>query len=248
MRKRWNDLLFAHWPIPANTLSPLLPEGIQIDTFQGSAWLGVAPSWTERIKLRGLPSILGVGGYPSLSLRTYVCDQHTGTTGIFVLSEDASNLIAVASARFFRHLPSHWADMRLDQKSEREFFVYSRRLFSAEPVIFMARYRGLGPTRKLAENRYGTLEYFLTERHCMFTSNRAGQLFRANIHYITWPLEDAEAVIECNDLATALGIKLPEQKPVLHYARQLAVYIWPTELVESMQGVRPVAVAVSPWG
>jgi uncharacterized protein YqjF (DUF2071 family) len=113
-------------------------------------------------------------------------------------------------------------------------------------MIFKARYRGLGPTRKLADGNSGSLEYFLLERSCLFTRNRAGQAVRANLHHVPWPLEDAEAEIERNDLATAIGIQLPDQEPVLHYSRRLAVYIWPAELVRPALAGRPVTVAATP--
>ncbi len=55
MTQRWNDLLFVHWPVPAAAIGELLPEGLDMDTFQGSAWLGVVPFWLDRIKVRGVP-------------------------------------------------------------------------------------------------------------------------------------------------------------------------------------------------
>jgi uncharacterized protein len=248
MTQRWNDLLFAHWPVAAPRIAALLPEGLQVDTFQGAAWLGVVPFWLDRIKIRGVPPIPGVRNFPDLNLRTYVRDEHTGAPGVYFFSLDASNLLAVAVARMCFHLPYHWAEMRLEQKSEREFSFYSRRRFSSDPVVFKVRYRGLGPTRKLAESRSGTLEHFLMERYCLFTTNRAGQAIRASIHHVPWPLEEAEAEIERNDLATAIGIELPDQEPVLHYSRRQAIYIWPAELVRPALATRPVAVAVSPSG
>jgi uncharacterized protein YqjF (DUF2071 family) len=248
MTQRWNDLLFAHWPVPASSIAPLLPEGLQVDSFQGSAWLGVVPFWLDRIKVRGLPPIPGMRSFPDLNVRTYVRDEHTGTPGVYFFSLDASNLLAVAVAHTFFHLPYHWAEMSLDQRSEREFSFYSRRRFSSRQVIFKARYRGLGPTRKLAEGNMGTLEYFLLERSCLFTRNRAGQAVRSSLHHVPWPLEEAEAEIERNDLAEAIGIKLPDQEPVLHYSRRLAVYIWPAELVRPALAARPVTVAATPSG
>jgi len=248
MTQRWNDLLFAHWPVPPTQMAALLPEGLQVDTFQGSAWLGIVPFWLDRIKIRGVPPIPGARNFPDLNLRTYVRDQFTGTPGVFCFSLDASNLLAVASARAFFHLPYYWADMQLAQRSEREFSFYSRRRFSSEPVVFQARYRGLGPTRKLAENRSGTLEYFLTERYSLFTRNREGQAVRANIHHVPWPLEEAEAEIEQNTLASAIGIELGDEEPVLHYSRRLAIYIWPAELVRPALAGRPVTVAATPLG
>ncbi|MGD0832351.1 MAG: DUF2071 domain-containing protein [Terracidiphilus sp.] len=248
MRQRWNDLLFAHWPVAAEALQSLLPQGLQVDTFQGSAWLGAMPFWMDRIKVRGLPPIPGSRNFPDLSLRTYVREERSGTPGVACLSLDASNLLAVAMGRALYRLPYHWAAMHLEQRSEREFDFYSRRRFAGRRVVFRARYRGLGPSRRLAESRPGSLEYFLMERYCLFTRNREGEPVRANLHMVSSPLEEAEAVIEENDLASALGIKLPEIEPVLHYARRLAVYVWPSERVRSSLMARPVTAAVTPAG
>jgi uncharacterized protein YqjF (DUF2071 family) len=230
MTQRWNDLLFAHWRTPVAQVASLLPDGLQVDTFEGSAWVGVVPFWMDRIKFRGLPAIPGVNSFPELNLRTYVRDLRTGTPGVFFFSLDAACLIAVVTARAFYHLPYYWAEMKIEERPDGEFAYYSRRRFAGRQVIFKARYRGLGPTRKLAESRVGTLEYFLTERYCLFTRNGNGQLVRANIHHIPWPLENAEAEIEQNDLPAAMGIQLPDEEPVLHYARRLAVYVWPAEV------------------
>jgi hypothetical protein len=248
MTQRWNDLLLAHWPLPAASIAPLLPEGLQVDTFQGLAWLGIIPFWLDRIKVRGIPPIPGVRHFPDLCLRTYVREERTGTRGVYCLSLDSSNLLATAMGRAFYCLPYHWAEMHLEQQTEREFSFYSRRRFASMPVQFKARYRGLGPTRKLAEYRAGSLEYFLMERSCLFSSNRAKQPFRANLYNVCWPLEEAEAEIELNDLATAIGIQLPDRKPVLHYTRRMAVYFWPAELMRPALVTRPVTATVTPLG
>lgn len=246
MAQRWNDLLYAHWPIPASTLAPLIPCGLQLDTWQGSAWLGVMPFWMDRIKFRGLPSIPGARRAPELNLRTYVRDPQTGAPGLYFLSLDASSLLSVAFCRTLYRLPSHWADMRIDQRSEREFFFASRRHFTASPVVFAARYRGLGPTRRLVENRPGSLEFFLTERYCLFTADRDGCPLRADIHNVPSPLEEAEADIERNDLAAAVGIHLPGDPPVLHYSRRLAVYVWQLQRVRPLRAGQRIPAAAVP--
>lgn len=248
MTQRWNDLLFAHWPMPVSAIAPLLPDWLQADTFQDSAWLGAVPFWLDRIKIRGVPALLGLRSFPDLNLRTYVRDQFTGTRGIYCFSLDASNLLAVGVARLMYHLPYYWAQMTLEQRSEREFAFYSERRLASRPVIFKAKYRGLGPTHRTIEVRRGSFEYFITERSCLFSVNHAGEPIRASLHYIPWPLEEAEAEIERNDLAASIGIELPKVEPVLHYSRRLAVYVWPTELVRPALAGRPVTVAASPTG
>jgi hypothetical protein len=246
MTQRWNDLLFAHWPIPASAIAPHVPQGLNVDTFHGSAWLGVVPFWMDRLRLRGMPQIPFTRSFPELNLRTYVREKRTGMPGVYFLSLEASNLLAVAFARGIYSLPYHWAEMRIEQCSEREFSFYSRRRGPGKPVIFKARYRGLGPSRKLVESRSGTLEYFLTERYCLFTCNRAGEPMRASIHHIPWPLEEAEAEIERNDLAAAVGIELPDQPPVLHYSRRLAVYVWQLERLRAAAGAQRIPTAPVP--
>lgn len=246
MTQRWNDLLFAHWPLKPAALAPHLPDGLQIDTYMGSAWLGVIPFWMDRIKFRGIPPVPGARSFPELNLRTYVRDPHTGTPGVLFLSLDARNVLAVAFARTLYHLPYYWAEMHIEQRSEREFSYYSRRRLVDRPVIFKARYRGLGPTRKLAESRPGSLEYFLTERYCLFTRGRDNQPMRADIHHIPWPLEEAEAEIEQNDLPAAAGITLPNERPVLHYSRRLAVYVWQLQRLRPAHGTQRVPATAVP--
>ena len=134
------------------TVAPFLPEGLQPDTFQGSAWLGVVPLWMDRFNFRGVPSIPGTSSFPELHFRTYVHD-HMGTPGIYNLTVDIGSLLATTAARIVFRIPCNWAEMRLNQRTEREYSFYSRRMFVNSPVIFSARYRGLGPTRRLAEIR-----------------------------------------------------------------------------------------------
>jgi len=247
MSQRWNDILFAHWRVPAAAVAPLLPEGLQPDTFQGSAWVSAVPLWMDRFSFRGFSSIPGASNFPELHFRTYVHD-HTNTPGIYNLTVDIGSLLATAAVRLMLRTPCNWAEMRLSQRTEREFSFHSRRLFVSNPVIFSARYRGLGPTRRLAEIRSGSLEYFFTERYCTYTRNHAGQAVRSNVHVVTSPLEDAEAEIDRNDLPESVGIELADREPVLHYSRRLAVYIWPAELVMPARNRAPIPVQAVPTG
>ena len=95
--------------------------------------------------------------------------------------------------------------------------------------------------------RAGTFEYFFdgAATACSAPTGQ-GQPIRANLHHVPWPLEEAEAEIERNDLAAAVGIELPDMEPVLHYSRRLAVYIWPAELLRPALAARPVTVAATP--
>ncbi len=227
MQQRWNDLLFAHWPMPAAAIEQTLPPGLLTDTFDGSAWLGVVPFGMDRIAFRGLPSVPGARAFPELNLRTYVRERRTNRTGVFFYSLDASNPLAVAIARTVFCLPYFWANMQMHSGTEpgvtAEVRYSSRRLLAPHPAHFRARYRGLG---SLAQ---GPLEHFLTARYALYTVGRGGTLLRGDIHHLPWPLERAEAEFERNELPDAHGFRLPGIAPVLHYSRELLVYVWSLE-------------------
>lgn len=241
MTQRWNDLLFAHWPVPAAELTHLLPSDLIIDIFEGSAWVGVVPFWMDQIRLRGLPSIPGTSRFPELNLRTYVRERHSNMAGVYFFSLDAANPLAVAGARMFYKLPYYWAKMRIDHCDNREFCYSSERRFTRQPARFRATYRSLGkPCAKSG------MEQFLTERYALYTADKRGEIFRGNVHHRPWPLELAEAEIEINDLPQAHGIHLPDTPPLLHYSRELVVYIWQLELLPALAKQRtgaPVPVA-----
>lgn len=247
--ERWNDLLFAHWPIPAGQMADLLPEGLEPDLFQGMAWLGIVPFWLDRVRLRRMPLLACGRHFPDLNLRTYVRDPANKESGIYCFSVDASSLLAVTVARMAYSLPYYWAEMRMEQHDERSFSFFSHRRMTHNPIVaFHARYRGLGPSGRQPEGITGSFENFMTDRNNLYSTTQAGQLQRASVHGVCWPLEEAEAEIEYNSLGASIGLALPSSPPLLHYSRRLALYVWPAELVQHARAHRPVTVAVSPSG
>jgi uncharacterized protein YqjF (DUF2071 family) len=230
MRQRWNDLLFAHWPVRAEAVSGLLPPGLELDTFDNWAWVGVVPFHMEQVEVRvasqsGVDRTVSVPGatrFPELNLRTYVRSQETLQPGVYFFSLDAASALAVIGARAFFSLPYFWAQMQSSTEENGWIHYRSRRLLTTPTARFSVRYRSLGKPSA------GPLEDFLTARYCLYT-RRGAHLAVGNIHHLPWPLELAEAEFEVNDLPRASGIPLPDRPPVLHFSRELAVYLWSLE-------------------
>src|SRR5205823_6175894 len=84
MTQTWHDLLFAHWPLPPDALRSLVPPELEIDTFDGNAWLGIIPFRLSGVRLRGWPEVPLVANFPEINVRTYV--THGGKPGVFFLS------------------------------------------------------------------------------------------------------------------------------------------------------------------
>ncbi len=227
LAQRWNDLLFAHWPVRPEIVAPHLPGGLELDRHDGSAWLGVVPFVMDRVRTRVVgQAALGVPGaraFPELNLRTYVRSRRSGRAGVYFFSLDAGSLLAVLGARTLFHLPYFWARMRASQEPDGSVHYTSERRLGRTKAAFNARYRGSGEVRQSSP---GSVEAFLTERYCLFTPSR-GRLLAGDIHHLPWPLEPAEAEFARNELDTANGMALPSgTAPLLHFARELEVYLW----------------------
>ncbi len=251
MTQRWNNLLFAHWPVPVASLTNLLPEGLAPDTFDGSAWIGVVPFSMDNIRVRSLPMIPGANHFPELNLRTYVRETHTNQVGVYFFSLDAASLLAVTVARTMFRLPYFWSRMHVREESAKrgggnEFYYRSERLFGPQPATFRARYRSLLKSRVVELSSPGTIEHFLTERYRLYTTDSKGHLYKGDIHHVPWPLEQAEAEFEVNLLPRAHGIELPDTAPLLLYARELVVYVWSLEMVPLLANALNRQAALSP--
>ena len=80
---RWDRPVGEQKVAPAAKLESLLPSGLQVDTFDQSAWVrGVSPFWMDRVQLRGIPRIPGASRFPELNLRTYVRERNTNRAGV----------------------------------------------------------------------------------------------------------------------------------------------------------------------
>ncbi|HWY21420.1 MAG TPA: DUF2071 domain-containing protein [Candidatus Acidoferrum sp.] len=218
MKQIWHDLLFAHWPLPAEKMRDLVPAQLALDTFDGQSWVGVVPFHMSGIRAHGLPPIPGLSRFPELNVRTYV--THGGKPGVYFFSLDAANLPAVWAARGFYHLPYFHATMSAEELGG-NIHYRSRRLRGA--AEFRGQYR---PTTEVRLREKGSIEHWFTERYCLYTTHRS-QVYRGEIHHEQWPLQDAEALVETNTVAAAGGIALPASAPLLHFAHRLEVLIWP---------------------
>ena len=247
MMQTWRDLLFAHWPVPVSSLAGSVPAGLELDLFDGQAWIGIVPFVMTNVAPRGVPALPGVSTFPELNVRTYVrrvrgpgsaCRAEAPTArrrasssapadpadtshpGVLFFSLDAGSALAVHAARLLLNLPYFRASMEVSTDAGRVHYR-SRRLAGRAELV--ATY---GPTGAPSVPLAGSLEYFLTERYCLYATHRTGRPYRLDIHHPRWPLQPADAEIARNTMAAAAGVSLPEVRPLLHFARRQDMVAW----------------------
>jgi hypothetical protein len=218
---RWHDLLFMHWPIDPATIAEKVPGALEIDTFGGSAWIGVVPFRMSSVRPRLVPELPWLSSFPELNVRTYV--KRDGRPGVWFLSLDAAQKLAVRVARATFHLPYFHARMTCRERAGWIDYSSERLDPDAPPAAFAARYRPTGPPF-LAKP--GSLDHFLTARYCLYSQSPARRLFRAEIDHAPWPLQPAECHVDRNTLFAAHSLPTRTEPPILHSARRLDVAAW----------------------
>jgi uncharacterized protein YqjF (DUF2071 family) len=215
----WEDLLFAHWKVPAADVREQVPAGLEVETFDGSAWVGIAPFRLSGLRARGTLPLPRISEFLELNVRTCVRGSD-GRPGVWFFNLDASSRLAVVVARRMYKLPYFHARMSAEQRGE--WIDYECARIEESGRVFSGSYR---PTGTVFHAEPGSLEWFLMERYCLYTTDDRGALQRADIHHELWPLQAAEAVIE---LASVSPLVL-DGVPVCHFARRQDVLVWPLE-------------------
>ena len=223
MHQSWGKLLFMHWRIDARLLRPLIPAPLAIDEFDGSAWIAVVPftMWGTRPYL--FPAVPYFSSMHELNVRTYV--TFNSVPGVWFFSLDCTSRAAVLGARTFYHLPYYNANIDLAQNGDQIDYELRRK---EKPVAGFHAVWKIG--EDLPRSEPDSLEFFLTERYCLYSEHRE-KLYRADIHHPMWPLQKAEVSSFESTMLEPLGLASPAETPLLHYAESIDVDIWSLQRV-----------------
>ena len=164
MTQTWRDLLFAHWPIDVDRLRPLVRAPFVLDLFQGEAWLGIVPFQMSNVSLRGIPRA-------AVGLRVSRVERSAPTCA-WARSGPVSTSSAWMPATGSRsrpresvlNLPLFLATMKVTPQASGVLYE-SRRDDEQSQAELVTTYRPIEPPFEPAK---GSLEYFLTERYCLY--------------------------------------------------------------------------------
>ncbi|HEU5141140.1 MAG TPA: DUF2071 domain-containing protein [Bacillales bacterium] len=216
MKQTWRHLLFAHWPVSPDVIRPYIPKSLELDTYEGKAWVGYIFLQVRGMRPRYLPPVPMMSSFPELNVRTYV--TYGGKPGVYFISLDAASFPGVQGAKLFFHLPYAYARVSLSG-GDRQFECDCRRVGS--PKAFKASYQ---PVSEVYQANPGSLDYWLSERYCLYTEHKS-HLFRGEILHDPWPLQQAEAEISKNTMVDFDGAT-QSQPELVHYVKQQTAVMW----------------------
>ena len=211
-----SDSLFAHWPFEPERLRPHVPDPLELDTYDGRAWVSVVPFVLARAGIRFSPAFARLT-FPELNVRTYV--RFDGTPGLYFFSVDVDHPLVPAVVAGATRLPCFRARMDVRTHGDRVDFWSVRERPSEPPARFDASYR---PDGEPFRAEPGTLDHWLAERRRMYDPTGRGVLY-ADIAHAPWPLQPADATVRADTMLEANGLPSPESEPRFRYVEELPV-------------------------
>jgi len=213
----WRHLLFENWPVDPAVMVAHLPEGLEPDEHDGSAWLSIVPFTNVAVRPKGVPEPFGIR-LPELNVRTYV--TRDGVPSVYFFSLDAQGIASVLGARIFQHLPYYYARISLEWADGRVRFDSRRRHPGARPAQFEGTYWPTGEPFSAPDDPFAA---FLVERYRFYTEAQDGSIRYTDVAHEPWTLYPAAADIEENTLFSTHGFERPETEPVYYYSPGLDV-------------------------
>jgi uncharacterized protein YqjF (DUF2071 family) len=210
----WDDLLFAHWKVDANLVREQLPKELELDTFNGDAYVGIVPFVMSEIRLKSIPKISKLS-FPEINLRTYV--KVNNKPGVYFFNLDAESILGVALAKFMFHIPYYYAKFSIQKNDESIEYKHQRKNGSAS---FIGTYKPIGEPFFAARN---SLEYWLTERYRFYSVTNKGVVVLGEIAHEPWTLQVASLDIQKSSLFEASSFEHPADLPHLLYSKSIRV-------------------------
>ena len=220
LHQNWKKLTFLHWEVNPDELRKHLPAGLELDLFEGKAYVGCIPFIMEKVRPSMLPWIPGISTFGETNIRAYVTKN--GIPGVFFLTLDAQSRVTCFYANRRYGLTYRHAKAKVHGSLEQGYHWTSKSSKGGYSLEGSAK--SVGEIRQAKEN---TLEYFLFERYSLYTERR-GLLHHGYTHHVKWWFSDGEVEIKTNSLVEhyELGIEDPLTPDLVHLSEGVEVVTW----------------------
>ena len=207
LRQQWQELAYFHWRYEPSEVQRLLPPGVTVDTFDGSAWVGLIPFEMRNVRVGPTPAIPWLGSFIEVNVRTYVVDA-LGRQAVWFFSLDVPRSAIVAVARSVFALPYCWAHANHEVTNVRHRYTIERRWPRERGISEATADMAFSVGTQFSPDELTPLDHFLTARWALVTQWRSRLLF-GRVHHQVWPLFRVENVDVHQNLLEAAGLPSP---------------------------------------
>jgi uncharacterized protein len=219
MLHEWSTVTFLHWPYRSPVVQRLLPRGLEVESVDGQAWVGLVPFRMRDVRIPGVPAVPWLSQFPETNVRTYVRGPD-GQSAIWFFSLDAARLPTVLAARVGYRLPYFWSDVSVRVTGGQLGYRCRRRRPGRGARCDAEVAMGV----PLTEAECDEAALFLTARYRLFTMV-AGRLAVAEAEHPPWPLRRAKVPDLDQNLLQRTGLPAPTGDPLAHACPAVPVRI-----------------------
>jgi uncharacterized protein YqjF (DUF2071 family) len=210
----WDVISFVHWPFDPAVIRPLVPKELEIDLFDGHAWVGMIPFRAEKLHPPLIPPLPWLCAYPEVNLRTYVRGPEGGS-GVWFFSLDLARFLAAIGARVLTCLPHMWTRMQMRREGSTVHYEGARAWpGSACPAICKV---GIEIGADMPYPGVSDLIIFLSARFRMYTKFYGGMRY-GQVEHPKWPMKHARLLYMEQTLLRAAGLPEPAGDPVVCFS------------------------------
>lgn len=218
MMQDWHDVYFIHRPITMEDLRPFVPPELEIDTFEGMAWISFVYFQTKNMQTRGKVPIPWGRSFLELNTRTYV--KYKGNVGVYFFSLDVNKLPMAKISAAGGFLPFRYAN--ITSKMEQQGITIQNRFEQAGLDIEVLRASIEVEADPISRTPF---EYWITERHFLWTKV-GGMLFRQYNGHSPWILQRAHCTIHENSMVPILNSHSQEIQSIAHYSKFKRAFLY----------------------
>jgi hypothetical protein len=220
MLQGWHNLTSVHWSYDPADVQRLLPRDLTVDTYNGSAWVGLIAFNMERIRVPHCPPLGPWSTFPETNVRTYVVAPD-GRRAVWFFSLDISRLVPTIVARATYGLPYCWGSMSIEHDGPNEVsYTAARRWPNGDAQSRLDVQIG----DLIPQDDITPLEHFVTARWAL-ASRFVGMNLWADVDHEPWVLHRG-TVLHCEDsLMTAAGLPAAKGDQVVLWSPGVEVRI-----------------------
>lgn len=207
-QQTWESVAFVHWRYPAAVIDGLLPPGVEVDTMDGTAWVGLTPF---RMQAGVLPLVARPAvATAEINVRTYV--RVRNMPGIWFLSLDLDKPMVAQVLRGMLRLPYRTSEITVEHRSGQVFYTQQRK----DPS--RVRWQmAIDLHRRVPPDEVTDLDLFLLARWRAFT-RVFGRTVSVPVEHRPWPLRRAEISEVSGDLLAGVDLPPPEGQPDVRFS------------------------------
>jgi uncharacterized protein YqjF (DUF2071 family) len=226
---RWESLLMLNYDCPPELLLPLLPPGVELDTWQGRTMMSMVGFLFLDTRVKGLRAP-GCQNFEEVNLRFYVrrlMPDGEARRGVVFVKELVPRPLVAWAAKSIYEEPyqtvsmGRFVDLQPDKGGKAE---YSWRLGSD---AFLLTGRAKGPALPLVE---GSEEEFITEHYWGYTKRSRGTTSEYEVTHPRWNVWRCTAASFSGDASRLYGpdlarlLKREPQSALMAVGSEVAVF------------------------